>query len=240
LQSGPALVGTFLQAPSAVTAELVAGLGVDFTCIDAEHSAIGVETMQALVAASDLGGAPALVRVRQNAPAEIAAALDAGAVGVIVPRVDSAGEAREATAAGRYPPRGARGVGAGRAAGYGRSIPAYFASADDRIVIGVQIESAAAVAQARKIVAVPELDFVFVGPGDLAVSLGVPFGDPAVASAIDSVLEVAVAAGMPMGIWAGRPEQARAWIVRGASLVVLGSDLGFLAESVESALAEAR
>ena len=78
LRSGPALVGTFLQAPSPVTAELVAGLGVDFTCVEAGHSAIGVETMQALVAASALGGAPALVRVRQNTAAEIAAALDAG------------------------------------------------------------------------------------------------------------------------------------------------------------------
>ena len=174
LRAGGPLVGTFLQAPTAVTAELVAGLGFDFTCVEAEHSAIGVETMQSLVAASLLGGAPALVRVRQNGPAEIGAALDAGAAGVIVPRVDSADEAAAAVAAGRYPPAGRRGVGPGRASGYGRTIPAYLAAANDQIAVGVQIESAAAVEQASSIAAVPGLDLLFVGPGDLAVSLGVP------------------------------------------------------------------
>ena len=240
LRAGGPLVGTFLQAPTAVTAELVAALGFDFTCVEAEHSAIGVETMQSLVAASLLGGAPALVRVRQNGPAEIGAALDAGAAGVIVPRVDSADEAAAAVAAGRYPPAGRRGVGPGRASGYGRTIPAYLAAANEQIAVGVQIESAAAVEQASSIAAVPGLDLLFVGPGDLAVSLGVPFGDPALLAAIDTVLEVARAAGVASGIWAPTAEQARAWRGRGVALVVLGSDLGFLAESAERGLAEAR
>ena len=157
-----------------------------------------------------------------------------------MPRVDSAEEAREAVAAGRYPPAGRRGVGPGRAAGYGRTIPANLESANDRVVIAVQIESAAAVEDAPEIAAVPGVDLVFVGPGDLAVSLGVPFDDPAVLDAIDSVLEVARAAELPVGIWAPTAEQTRAWIQRGVSLVILGSDLGFLAESVERELAEAR
>ena len=238
LQHGPGLVGTFLQAPSAVTAELVAGLGVDFTCVEAEHSAIGVETMQALVAASALGGAPALVRVRRNDPGEISAALDAGAAGVIVPRVDSAAEAAEAVAAAKYPPSGKRGVGPGRAARYGGGIPEYLSSANDQTAIGVQIESAAAVEQAAAIAAVPGLDFVFVGPGDLAVSLGVPFGSDPVVAAIGSVLDAARAAGMPAGIWAPTAAAARSWLDRGVTLVILGSDLGFLAESVTRTLGE--
>jgi 4-hydroxy-2-oxoheptanedioate aldolase len=240
LRTGPALVGTFLQVPAAATAELVAGLGVDFTCVEAEHSAIGVESVQALVAASALGGAPALVRVRRNAPAEIEAALDAGAAGVLVPRVDSAAEARDAVAAGRYPPRGRRGVGPGRAAGYGAAIERYLAEANDSLVIGVQIESAAAVERASEIVAVPDLDFVFVGPGDLAVSLGVPLGDPAVAEPVGAVLEAARAAGLAAGIWAPTSEAARGWIERGVALVVVGSELGFLAEALARALAEIR
>ena len=86
----------------------------------------------------------------------------------------------------------------------------------------------------------PGLDLLFVGPGDLAVSLGVPFGDPALLAAIDTVLEVARAAGVASGIWAPTAEQARAWSGRGVALVVLGSDLGFLAESAERGLTEAR
>jgi len=240
LRAGPVLVGTFLQVPAAATAEVVAGLGVDFTCVDAEHSAIGVESVQALVSASALGGAPALVRVRPNAPAEIEAALDAGAAGVLVPRVDSAVEARDAVAAGRYPPRGRRGVGPGRAAGYGRGIDRYLAEANDSVVIGVQIESAAAVERAGALVAVAELDFVFVGPGDLAVSLGVPFGDPVVAEAVAAVFDAARPVGMPVGIWAPTPAAARGWIERGVALVAVGSELGFLAESVAQALVEIR
>ena len=240
LQEGPALIGTFLQSPSAITAELVASLGVDFTCVEAEHSAIGVETMQALVAASALGGAPALVRVRRNDPGEIAAALDAGAAGVIVPRVDSAGEAREAVAAGRYPPAGERGLGPSRAAGYGRNIAGYFAAANDEVLIGVQIESAAAVDHAAEIVAVPGIDFAFVGPGDLAVSLGVPFGDAALLSAVESVLDVGREAGVPCGIWAPGPQQARHWTGLGVTILILNSDLGLLTEALERALAETR
>jgi 4-hydroxy-2-oxoheptanedioate aldolase len=240
LREGPALIGTFLQSPSAITAELVASLGVDFACVEGEHSGIGVETMQALVAGSALGGAPALVRVRRNDPAEIAAALDAGAAGVIVPRVDSAEEAREAVAAGRYPPVGGRGLGPSRAAGYGMNIPGYFAAANDEVLVGVQIESGAAVDHAAEIVGVPGLDFAFIGPGDLAVSLGVPFGDAALLTAVESVLATARDAGLPCGIWAPGAQQARDWVGRGAAIVIIGSDLSLLAEGLERALAEAR
>ena len=119
LRAGATLVGTFLQSPATATAEVVARAGVDFTCVEAEHSGIGIETMQALVATSSGCGVPALVRVRQNHPLEIAAALDAGAAGVLVPRVDSAAEAQAAIAAARFPPAGTRGLGPGRATAVG-------------------------------------------------------------------------------------------------------------------------
>ena len=238
LERGGPLVGTFLQSPSAVTAELVGGLDVDFVCVEAEHSAIGRETVHALVAASAFGGTPALVRVASNAPIEIAAALDAGAAGVIVPRVDSAGEAAAAVSAARYPPAGARGVGPGRAAGYGRTIPEYFARANGELAVGVQIESERAVQEAGAIASVEGVDFVFVGPGDLAASMGAPFGDERVDEKIAAVLAAARAAGRPAGIWAPSAERAAGWLQAGFQLVILGSDLGFLAEGLAGALAE--
>src|SRR5262249_34709690 len=154
-------------------------------------SGLGRESVQALVGASSAAGTPALVRVADNATVEIAAALDAGAAGLIVPRVDSAAEAAAVVRASRYPPLGARGIGPGRAPGYGRSVPGYFEEANGAVAVGAQIESTAAVADAAQIAQVEGLDFVFVGPGDLAASMGVPFGDERVAETVRSVLGIA-------------------------------------------------
>jgi len=211
---------------------------VDFVCVEAEHSALGRETVQALVGAASSTGTPALVRVADNATVEIAGALDAGAAGVIVPRVDSAGEAAAAVRAARFPPLGARGIGPGRAAGYGRSVPEYFARANSESAVGAQIESAAAVHDAGAIAQVEDLDFVFVGPGDLAASMGVPFGDERVTATVLSVVEVACAAGRPAGVWAPTAAAAGQWLEAGFQLVIVGSDLAFLAEGVERLVAE--
>ena len=237
IHSGPSLLGTFVQTPSGVVSELVSGLGLDFVCVEAEHSGMGRETVQSLVAAARC---PAFVRVAQNASVEIAAALDAGAAGVIVPRIDSADEAAAAVAAARYPPDGVRGLGPGRAAGYGRTIADYFGRANGEIAVGVQIESVAAVEHIEEIVRVAGVDFVFIGPGDLTVSLGVPFGDPRVTAAIERVLAAAAGSGTPTGIWTPTAAQAAGWLRRGVQLVILGSDLALLGDAVEQAVAEAR
>ncbi len=238
LERGERLVGTFLQIPSLVTAELVGALGVDFVCVEGEHSGLGRESVQALVGAASAAGTPALVRVADNAAVEIAGALDAGAAGVIVPRVDSAAEAAAVVRAARYPPFGARGIGPSRATGYGRKVPEYFARANAAIAVGAQIESTAAVDDADAITRVDGLDFVFVGPGDLAASLGVPFGDERIAEAVRSVLAVAQAAGRPAGVWASSAAVARRWLEEGFQLVIVGSDLSFLADGVEGLVAE--
>lgn len=232
------LVGTFLQAASAASAELLAGAGLDFLCVEAEHSGLGRESVQSLVATASLGGTAALVRVAANAPVEIAAALDAGAAGVIVPRVDSAAEAAEAVAAARYPPLGSRGLGPGRATRYGATIGDYFARANAALLVGVQIESERAVAEAGAIASCPGVDFVFVGPGDLAVSLGAGFGGERVREAVAAVLADARAAGRPAGIWAPDAAGARDWLRAGFQMVIVGSDLGLLAGAVAGALAE--
>jgi len=238
LERGDRLVGTFLQVPSLVTAELVAGLGLDFVCVEGEHSGLGRESVQLLVAAASSTGTAVLVRVADNTVVEIQGALDAGADGIIVPRVDSAAEAAAVVRAARYPPLGARGLGPGRATGYGRSVPEYFGRANDDTIVGVQIESTSSVQDADPISRVEGLDFVFVGPGDLAVSMGVPFGDERVAEAALSVLAAARAAGRPAGMWAASAAGATRWLDAGFQLVIVGSDLSMLAEGVEHVVDE--
>ncbi len=238
LERGDRLVGIFLQTPSAATAELVGSLDLDFVCVEAEHSPMSRETVHMMVSAAALAGKPALVRVPDNTTMEIAGALDAGAAGVIVPRVDSAEQAAAAVAAARFPPAGARGVGPSRAAGYGRSVADHFARANAETAVGVQIESERAVSDAGRIARVEGLDFVFVGPGDLAASMGVPFGDERVAEAALSVLAAADGAGRHAGIWAPSAAVARRWLDAGFQFVIVSSDLGLLAEGVERLLGE--
>jgi 4-hydroxy-2-oxoheptanedioate aldolase len=238
LLAGERLVGLFVLTPSTVTAEVLGGLGLDVLCIDAEHAAFGRDTIQAAVAAAGFAGTPALVRLSGNDPTEIAAALDAGAAGVIVPRVESAAAALAAARAARFPPAGTRGVGPGRGSGYGRSLADYAASANDAVAVGVQIETGEGVAQASEIARVEGVDFVFVGPGDLAASLGVPFGDTRVEPSVASVLAAARAARRPAGIWAATAEEAARRAAAGFQLVTVGSDIGVLVAGVERALAE--
>ena len=212
-----------------MTAEVVCGFALDFVCVETEHSPLGRESVHAVLGAARAAGRPALVRVAENATVPIASALDDGAAGVIVPRVDSAAEAEAAVAAARFPPAGRRGIGPGRAGGYGRTVPDHFARSNDEVLVAVQIESAAALAEAPAIAQVDGLDLLFVGPGDLAASLGVPFGDARVAEAARAV----PAAGKPAGIWAPSPAAALEWFEAGFQLVIVGSDLALLAEGLE-------
>jgi 4-hydroxy-2-oxoheptanedioate aldolase len=239
LAGGGAAIATFLQTPHPVMCEFVASLGFDAVCIEAEHGAIDRAGVQSLVAATELGGAEPLVRVPQNEPVAIATALDAGARGVIVPRVGSAAAARAALAAARYPPLGERGFGPGRAAAYGADA-GYVERANRELVVGVQVETRSAVERIDEIVAVDDLDLVFVGPNDLALSLGLPGGpdDVELARVIADVLDRARAAGRATGIFAASAADARRWLDHGAQLLVLGSDLLFVSLGARALRAE--
>ena len=235
--AGDRLVGTFVQTPTPVVPELLGALGVDFVCIDQEHSAMGPETVQGLVAGAGVGGVPAVVRVADAAGPYIAAALDAGAAGVIVPRVSSAATAAGVVRSARYPPAGERGVGPGRAAGYGRTVASALAGANETTLLGIQIETRAALDALEEILAVDGIDLVFVGPGDLSASLGLEGGmqDPRLAAVVDDVLVRARAAGRAAGIFTLDLDAARGWRERDVQFLVVGSDLAFLAAGVERA-----
>lgn len=204
---GVALRGTFVSLPEPAVVEILATTGLDFLCLEGEHSAIRGATLVNMLRAADLFRLPALVRVPEAMPWLIAEALDAGAAGVLVPRVSTAEQALTAVRAARFPPEGSRGAGPGRAAAFGYGMAESLDRARVETVVAVQIETLEAVDNLDAILAVPGIDLVFIGPGDLATSLaaaGSP-GPEALSAAIESIIARARERGQRAGLFTPGP-----------------------------------
>lgn len=230
------LVGLWACSGSPVMAEIVAGSGVDWVLIDAEHSPNGLESILAQLYAVSAYPAAPVVRVPIGDPVVIKQVLDLGAQNLLVPMVDSAEEAAGLVRAVRYPTGGVRGVGASlaRSSRWNR-VPGYLANASSTVSLTVQVESAASVAAVDEILAVDGVDAIFVGPADLAASmerLGEP-SHPEVVDAVLTALRAAVAAGKPAGVNAFVPEEAERYLAAGASFVAVGADVAILARATE-------
>lgn len=224
------LVGTFIGIGNPTVVEILGRSGFEFLCIDSEHAPFSPTEIQELLRASDSVGVPAIVRVSGLGP-EIGRALDSGAAGVLVPRVETAEQARAVVDAVRYPPTGSRGAGPGRAAAYGADIMGYLARADDEVAAIIQVETATGVENVEEIAAVPGLDMIFVGPGDLSVSLGVAGGSEEHTAAIRRIAAAARAAGVPLGIFCLTADAVARWAAEGATLFLLTGDLAMLADT---------
>lgn len=232
--SGKVAIGTFAGIPHPVAIEVTAAAGIDFLCIDWEHAQISRERIEDLIRASDVHGVPAMVRVPGHAPESIAAVLDAGAAGVLVPRVSTTEQARAAVQATRYPPMGSRGVGPGRAAAYGYRIPDYLAAANDKLLLAIQVETAEGLANIDAIAAVDGVDVIFIGPGDLSVSIDAmgPANAAKLNAAIETIARAARAAGRTVGLFRPSPDDIGAWMKSGIRFFILASDTMFLGASV--------
>ncbi|WP_219416487.1 HpcH/HpaI aldolase family protein [Pseudonocardia nigra] len=213
LEAGERLVGGIVRMPNTGLVELLGHAGFDYVVLDAEHGPADQLQLQHHLAAADGIGLDVLVRVGSRDPAETLRALDLGATGVVVPHVRSAEEAAAAVAAAHYPPLGERGFATySRAGRYGlASAEEHLRRAAERTLVIVMIEDAAGVAAAPEILAVPGVDGVFVGPADLAVSLGHPggTGHAAVVEAIEAVHRAARDARRWVLTIAGTEQQAR-------------------------------
>jgi 4-hydroxy-2-oxoheptanedioate aldolase len=236
------LVGSFAAIPHAVAMEVMAQSGLDFLCIDWEHAQISRDTIENMVRAADIHGVPAMVRVPGHAPEAVAAALDSGAQGVLIPRISTTAQAEAAVKAARYPPGGERGVGPGRAAGYGYRIPEYLAEADTRTVVAVQVETAEGLANIEEIAAVDGVDVIFVGPGDLSVSIDAlgPKGADKLNAAIRTIIGATIAHNKAAGIFCASLQSVGQWAAIGASFFVLASDTMFLGAGAAANYAAAR
>lgn len=236
------VVGTFSAIPHPVAIEVTAAAGLDFLCIDWEHSQIGRERIEDLVRAADVHKVPAMVRVPGHTPEWIASVLDAGAAGVLVPRVSTAAQAKAAVLATRYPPVGERGVGPGRASAYGYRIPDYLKAANESLVLAIQVETAEGLANIEEIVKVEGVDVIFIGPGDLSVSIDAmgPAGADKLNAAIEKITSTARAAGKAVGIFRPSADDVGKWAHAGISFFMLASDTMFLGASLAAGAAAAR
>ena len=228
LLAGKKLIGCWSSLANAITTEVLGVAGFDWILLDGEHSPNDVGTfIPQLMALKDSPSAP-FVRPTSNNAVEIKRLLDAGFYNFLVPFVESAEEARAAVAATRYPPQGIRGVSVSQRSNRYGTVPDYFQGINEQICVAVQIESHAAVLASRSIAEVDGVDCVFVGPSDLAASLGYlgNAGHPDVQKAIESVFASARASGKPTGILAPVEADARRYMDMGATFVAVGSDLG--------------
>ncbi|WP_306232063.1 aldolase/citrate lyase family protein [Agrococcus beijingensis] len=239
------LVGLWNASGSAVAAEIMAGSGADLLLVDGEHGPITVSELLPILHAAAAYPVTTLVRVPWNDPVIIKQVLDLGAQNLLVPMVSTADDARAAVRAARYPGgpgerEGTRGIGSAlaRSSRWGR-IAGYVQGADSHVSVTVQIETADAVANAAEIAAVEGVDAVFIGPTDLAGSMGFP-GRPseqAVVDAVDAAIDAVRAAGKPVGVNTFAEADADRCIARGAAFVFVAADVTLMARGSEAAVA---
>lgn len=234
------LIGLWACAGSPITAEIVAGSGCDWVLLDAEHSPNGLESVLAQLYAMSAYPVAPLVRPPSGDTVTLKQYLDLGAQNLLIPMVDSAEQAAEIVRAVRYPDGaggGVRGVGSAlaRSARWNR-IEGYLGRANETLSLTVQIESAAAVADVEQILAVDGVDAIFVGPSDLAASMGLlgQQSHPKVVAAVLRAITAARTAGKPVGVNAFVPEDADRYIEAGAAFVAVGADVAILARQTEA------
>jgi 4-hydroxy-2-oxoheptanedioate aldolase len=229
-------IGCWLTIGSATASEIASNAGFDWLLIDMEHSPNDLREVVEQLRAVNGGGAEPVVRVPWNEPILVKRLLDQGVRSLMFPNVQSADEARAAVASTRYPPAGIRGVaGTSRATDYGRRA-GYAARYDAELCVIVQLETPSAIAAASEIAAVPGIDGVFIGPNDLAASMGSmgAIDSEPVADAISSALGAVLGAGRAAGILDFKPASALARFDAGFSFIAVGGDAFALARSLDA------
>jgi 4-hydroxy-2-oxoheptanedioate aldolase len=236
MRRGEPAVGVSLNLGAPVAGEYLSRLGFDFVIVDTQHGLWDDQGSMHAIRNICLGPATPMARVRKNDFGLIGYLLDVGAMGVIVPMVHSAEDAQAAAHAMRYPPRGGRSSGPVGAVFHGAD---YQSWADDQVFLAVQIESLQAVEQAEQILSVDGVDGCWIGPADLAYSMGVDLNKQQDAqrhkAAVLSVLEACQKTGKIPGI-AATPDNIQVYIDLGFRFVTAGGDLWFTVKGGEALL----
>jgi 4-hydroxy-2-oxoheptanedioate aldolase len=239
--AGHPTFGGWCTSGSAFTAELIAAQGFDFVGLDVQHGLYGYESVVAAIRAVNTTPAAAIVRVPSQDAAFAGKVLDAGANGIIFPMVDTAEQAAAAVAACRYHPSGRRSFGPARAGlRFGRDLDVL-----NRVALCiVMIETAEAVDNVADIVAVEGVDAIFIGPSDLAITYGLaPTLEPVEgvhAEAIETVRSAALARGLGVGLPCATAESAAKMAAAGFTLLPIGADTQWIAQSARAALEAVR
>lgn len=237
---GEVVRGAWCTSPSAVVAEAVASSGYDYVCVDMQHGAVDYSDAVGMLQAIHAQGATPIARVPSNDLATIGKVLDAGALGVVVPLVNTAEEAAAAVAACRYPPYGGRSFGPVRAS-------TVIGSRDPRdleqIVVAVMVETREGLDNVDEIAATPGLDAIYVGPADLALALDLPpaYERPEVVhtEAIDTIREACVRHGVVPGVHCVGGEMGARRVAQGFRMTTLVNDLALVRSGASAELAAA-
>jgi 4-hydroxy-2-oxoheptanedioate aldolase len=231
LRKGEKVLGCWTMLGHPQVAEILSLAGFDYLVLDQEHGLGDATSLAAQLHAMSATACTGVVRVPWNDHVYLKRVLDVGAEAVLIPSIDTAEDARAAVAACCYPPRGRRGTAASsvRASSYGMA-PDYVATCRDNLLVAIQIESAAAVANIDAILAVEGIDLVFIGPFDLSATVGQMgnLAHPEVAALIERAEKAILASGKPMGTV---PHPGATWqdmFERGYRFVNAGSDIARL------------
>lgn len=241
LNSGQTAIGTWLGCSDPYFVEMMADLGFDWLLIDMEHIPLSHESLRIMLMACKGSESSVVVRVSLNSRNYIQAALDLGAHGVMVPMVNSRADAERAVEFSRYPPLGRRGLGPTRAARYGKNDEKYRKTANEEILLFVQIETPEAASAVDEILNVKGIDGLYIGNGDLANFMNDgQVGSTAVQKVIDDLIDFASGRSMPIGLPTWSPAECSRYAERGAQLLTIGSDMRFYANGGKAELAGAR
>lgn len=240
LRRGEVQVGSWLSLASPLATRFVARAGFPWFTVDVEHSPVNWETAALMFAAVAEAGAVPLARVPCNSHENIKRALDSGALGIVVPMVNSRDEAEAAVAAARYHPAGNRSVGGNLHYLNLDTGPAeYFARANEEILVVLQTEHVLAVENADAICSVEGVDAIFVGPNDLLQSMGktpmMETDDVEFVTALSQLREAAERHGVAPGLHVDNVDAALRRRKEGWRFIALGSDLMFLTRSMRLA-----
>jgi 4-hydroxy-2-oxoheptanedioate aldolase len=215
LRKRETVIGSFQYIPSGKLAEIVGLCGYDFLVIDQEHGPIDIQSAEEMVRACEVSGTTPFVRVGKLDSHLILQALDIGAMGVHIPSINTAAQAREAVRLCKYAPLGNRGLAGVRAAAYGFREPLsdYCKQANDQTMVIIHIEEMEAISNLDEMLAIEGIDVYYLGPTDLSNSIGRPGAkDSQVSAIVDDALRRIVQAGKTAGIITNDPEAARRYL----------------------------
>ena len=241
-KQGGAVINGWLGIPSSVSAENMAQAGWDSLTVDLQHGLVDYQAAVTVMQAISTTATVPLARVPWMEPGIIMKLLDAGAYGIICPMINSRAECEAFVGACRYAPAGYRSFGPVRAGWYAG--PDYYTHANSTVLAIAMIETKQAVERIDDILSVPGLDGLYVGPNDLAITLGcAPSGTPTDKIVLDAIATIAQAGkrhGIPAGIHCGSTQMAHEMIALGYQFVTLMADNAFLAAAAKSAVSEMR
>jgi len=237
-------LGSWIQLPDSFSAEIMARAGFDWLAIDLEHGLINLDSAFRLIQTIDNLGVIPLVRLHENDSITIRRVMDAGAKGVIVPMINTAEEAAKVVDAVKYSPEGNRSYGLGRAHKFGLNFDEYIRGNNLMTIVVIQIEHKNALANLDKILTIPGIDAIIIGPYDLSGSMGIPgrFDEPSFKSAVIEIINKLKLSPVALGFHIVHPNESDLLdrISQGFTFIAYGMDTIFLQNGAFNAVQEVR